>query len=525
MVTAPSLAFGVRVATNAQAQPPTPPSLLKAGALGAAGITFMVVAAAAPLTVLTGVAPLAISIGGIGAPAGYLIAGVVLAIFAAGFTAMTRHTRGAGAFYAYITLGLGRTLGAAAGLLAVISYNALQIGVYGLLGTQFAAAFNRFTGYTAPWWLFAGVGIALVWVLGRRGIDVGAKVLGVLLTAETLILVLLVAAVLVKGGNGGLTAGTFSADALAHPGMLAILGFGFAAFMGFESTALYRGEARRPDRTIPRATFAAVTFLGLFYCLVAWAVVQAFGDAKVVEVAGADPAGLFFAAMDTYVGGWASDVMYVLVLTSVLAAQLAFHNAINRYAFSLAGDGLLPSALGRSHPRFLSPANAGAVQSVLAAVVVAGFAIAGADPYLQLVLLVNTPGVLGVLALQVLTSAAVLAYFLRRRSLQGAAAAMVFAALSTVLLALALWSIVAQIALLTGAGAATNAFLVGLVPAVLAAGVGWAFYLKKRRPDTHALIGGEDVRCAEAANSPIRGASPAPASEPGDPTAQAGATA
>ncbi|RVX42007.1 amino acid/polyamine/organocation transporter (APC superfamily) [Nonomuraea polychroma] len=510
------------MATTPQVQPPTPPAQLKTGALGAAGITFMVVAAAAPLTILTGVAPLAISIGGIGAPAGYLIAGVVLAIFAVGFTAMTRHTRGAGAFYAYITLGLGRTFGAAAGMLAVISYNALHIGVYGLLGTQFAAAFTRFTGHTAPWWLFAGVGIVLVWALGRRGIDVGAKVLGVLLAAETLILALLVVAVLVQGGNGGLTAGTFSADALSQPSMLAIFGFCFAAFMGFESTALYRGEARRPDRTIPRATFAAVAFLALFYCLVGWAVVQAFGDAEVVAAAAADPAGLFFAAMDTYVGGWASDIMYVLVLTSVLASQLAFHNAINRYAFSLAHDGLLPGVLGRSHPRFLSPANAGAVQSVLAAVVVAAFAIAGGDPYLQLLLLVNTPGVLGVMVLQVLTSAAVLAYFLRRRSVRGARAAMAFAALATVLLALALWSIVAQIALLTGAGTATNAFLITLVPAVLAVGVGWSFYLKNRRPGVHALIGGEDVRRVEAATSPAPAAS---ASEPGDPAAPAGATA
>jgi amino acid transporter len=231
---------------------------LKTGALGAAGITFLVVAAAAPLTVMTGVAPLAVSIGGIGAPVGYLLAGVVLTIFAVGFTAMTRHTRGAGAFYSYITLGLGRPLGAAAGLLAVLSYNALQIGVYGLLGVQFAGAWTRFAGREAPWWIFTALGIAGVWALGRRGIDVGARVIGTLLIAETAILALLVAGVLKEGGAGGLTAGTFTPDAVTSPGMLAILGFCFAAFMGFESTALYRGEARRPDRSIPRATSATV---------------------------------------------------------------------------------------------------------------------------------------------------------------------------------------------------------------------------------------------------------------------------
>lgn len=474
---------------------------LKTGALGAAGITFLVVAAAAPLTVMTGVAPLAVSIGGIGAPVGYLLAGVVLTIFAVGFMAMTRHTRGAGAFYSYITLGLGRPLGAAAGLLAVLSYNALQIGVYGLLGVQFAGAWTRFTGSAAPWWIFSGLGIAGVWALGRRGIDVGAKVIGTLLIAETAILVLLVAGILTDGvlndgglSTGGLSAGSFTPDAVTNPGMLAILGFCFAAFMGFESTALYRSEARRPDRSIPRATYASVAFLGLFYCLVVWAIVQAFGDDRVVEAAGADPTGLFFSAMDTFVGAWASDVMYVLVLTSVLASQLAFHNAINRYAYTLAHDGLLPAVFGRTHPRFLSPATAGAAQTIVVVVVVAAFALAGADPYLQLLLLVNTPGAIGVVTLQALTSAAVLAYFLRRRGVPGARVAIAAGGLALALLTGVLYLLIDNVALLTGAAFGVNAFLVALVPAILAAGAGWALRIKIKSPSSYGRIGGEAVR-------------------------------
>ncbi|GAA4973404.1 APC family permease [Kineococcus glutinatus] len=488
---------------------------LRAGALGTAGITSMVVAAAAPLTIMAGIAPLAISIGGVGAPAGYLAAGVVLAVFAIGFTTMTRLTSGAGAFYSYITLGLGRSAGAGAGLLAVVAYNALQIGVYGLLGTQFRDAFARFTGLEVPWWVFAALGIAAVWWLGRRGIDVGAKVLGVLLAAETLILVLLVAGVLARGGADGLNLSSFTPEALGQPGMFGILGFCFAAFMGFESTALYRAEARDPDRTIPRATYLAVAFLGLFYCLVAWSVVQAFGDEQVVAAAGADPVGLFFTAMDTYVGTWASDVMYVLVLTSVLASQIAFHNAINRYALSLAHDGLLPRALGHTHPRYLSPATAGAVQSVLAAVVVAGFAVAGADPYYQLVLLVNTPGAVGVVLLQATTSAAVLAYLWRHhRGEPGTRLALVASAAATALLTVALWFLVRHIDHLTAAGAALNAVLVGLVPAVLLAGALWARLLRARRPEVFARIGGEDVRRLDAERRAPRDPAQNPAQDP-----------
>ena len=126
--------------------------------------------------------------------------------------------------------------------------------------------------------------------------------------------------------------------------------------MGFESTALYRPEARDPERTIPRATYTAVIFMGLFYCLVVWAIIQAFGNEGVVAAAAADPASIFFVAIEQYVGAWAADVMYVLIITSVLASQIAFHNAINRYTFNLARDGLLPDGLptrtlGSGRPR------------------------------------------------------------------------------------------------------------------------------------------------------------------------------
>ncbi|WP_432511499.1 APC family permease [Kineococcus sp. SYSU DK001] len=476
-------------ALSARTDPPAPADdRLKAGALGATGITAMVVAAAAPLTVMAGIAPLAISTGGIGAPAGYLGAAVVLALFAVGFTTTTRLTGGAGAFYSCIALGLGRTAGAGAGLLAVVSYNVLQIGVYGLLGVQFQAACARSTGIELPWWVFALAAIAVVWALGRRGIDVGAKVLGVLLAAETAILALLVVGVVAHGGHDGLHLTTFTPSALSHPGLLGVLGFCFAAFAGFESTALYRREARDPDRSIPRATYAAVAFLGLFYAVVVWAVVQAVGDADAVAVAGADPVGLFFTVIGTYVGPWAAHLMDVFVLTSVMASQTAFHNAANRYTFTLARDGLLPAGLARTHPRFASPARAGTLQTLLAAAVVAGFALVGADPYRQLVLLVNTPGAIGVLLLQAVTSVAVVAHLRRHRSVHPLVRWTALAA--TVLLGAALVVLIRNIGLLTGAGTGTNAVLVVLVPLVFGVGVVLARVLRARRPDLYTRIGG-----------------------------------
>lgn len=89
---------------------------LKPNAIGLLGVVFMAVATAAPITAMTGNVPFMVSAGnGIGAPASYLVAMVVLAIFAVGFTSMAKHITSTGAFYGFISYGLGRTAGLASG--------------------------------------------------------------------------------------------------------------------------------------------------------------------------------------------------------------------------------------------------------------------------------------------------------------------------------------------------------------------------------------------------------------------------
>src|SRR5580693_3485760 len=377
---------------------------LRQGSLGVGDIVFFVVSAAAPLLVMAGVAPYAILKAGLGVPDAYLFAGVVLAVFAVGFTTMSKYVPNAGAFYAYVTKGMGRPAGVAAALTALMSYNALQIGMYGLLGVAAQATFASLWNINLPWPLFAFAGIVFVWFLGYKSVHFGARVLAVFLTAESAILLLLAIAILVKGGASGIRFDSFTPAHALNSDTGSVLAVAFAAFMGFESTVIYRAEARDPKRTIPRATYIAVGFLALFYGFIVWTIIQAFGADKVVAAAAQDPAGLFFTAATQYLGTWAADTMHVLMISSVLASLLAFHNAVNRYTLAIADEGMLPSGLGRIHPRTGSPYVAGILQTVLAAIIVGGFAIAHADPYLQLLIWVNTPGVVGLVLLQVMVA-------------------------------------------------------------------------------------------------------------------------
>ncbi|MFF8832787.1 APC family permease [Streptomyces sp. NPDC015131] len=471
-------------------RPPAPPAL-RTGTLGTADIAFFVVSAAAPLTVMAGVAPIGIVQGGIGAPVAYLIAGVTLTIFAVGFTTMSRHIRSGGAFYAYIARGLGKPAGIGAALLAVVGYNGMEIGVYGLLGSAGADTALALWGTEIPWLPIALAGLLLIWYGGHRSIDFGAKVLGVLLVAETGILVLLAGGVLIEGGADGLSLASFAPANVLVPGTSVVLAFAFIAFTGFESTVIYRREARDPERTVPRATYAAVCFLGLFYAFTVWAVIQAYGDERVVRAASEDPGGLFFAAITTYVGAWAADLMHILIVTSVLASLLAFHNAINRYCLALAEEGVLPASLARVHPRHGSPHRAGAAQTALGLVVVGAFALAGADPYTQLLLWVNTPGGIGLMVLQLLAAIAIPCYFRRVPHGEGVLRTLVAPVTAAVLLAAAIGLVMTRIDAFTGAPATVNTVLVALVPGVFLLGLLLAHRLRRTRPEVYARFAEE----------------------------------
>ncbi|MFC9676760.1 APC family permease [Streptomyces sp. NPDC056949] len=473
-------------ATAAAAEP-----TLRAGTLGTADIAFFVVSAAAPLTVMAGVAPFAIALGGIGAPVGYLLAGLTLAVFAVGFTTMSRHVRSAGAFYAYITRGLGRSVGIGAALLAMVGYNGMEIGVYGLLGTATQDTLHALFGIDIPWLPVSLAGLVLIWYGGFRSIDFGAKLLGVLLCAETGILVLLAGGVLLKGGAHGLSAASFAPGNVLVPGTAAVLAFAFAAFTGFESTVIYRREARDPGRTVRRATYIAVAFLGLFYAFIVWTVIQAFGDAHVVQAAGSDPAGLFFSAITTFVGGWAADLMHILIVTSVLASLLAFHNAINRYGLALAEEGVLPKVFGTVHAKHRSPYLAGVAQTVLGAAVVLAFWAAGADPYAQLLLWVNTPGMIGLMALQLLAAIAVPFYFRRITHEEGVLRTVVAPIAATVLLSIAIVLVCTHLDLFTGASSLVNMVLMAVAPAVFVLGIGLARRLRRTKPDVYGRFAAE----------------------------------
>ncbi|MET9866849.1 amino acid permease, partial [Streptomyces sp. NPDC006386] len=127
---------------------------LRADRLGTGGLLLSVLAATAPLMVVAGVMPTTFAVMGIvGQPLLFVVLGVVLVLFSVGYAEMSRHVHNAGAFYAYISRGLGGTAGAGAALVALVAYNALQIGIYGIFGFEVSGLLATHADVEIAWWI------------------------------------------------------------------------------------------------------------------------------------------------------------------------------------------------------------------------------------------------------------------------------------------------------------------------------------------------------------------------------------
>ncbi len=473
---------------------PRPGSVSRALArdrLGVPVVLFFVLAGVAPLTVAAGVIPTAYATTGLtGIPAAFLVIAVILAVWASGYVAMTRWISNAGAFYAFISAGLGRVTGVAAALVALLAYSFLQVGLYGALGPNAAAEASAHLGLHAAWWVWALAAWAAVTVLGLARVDITGRVLGVLLCVEVIVILAETVTGLAHPDSGHLSFAPLSPSSLTSAGIgtagvlavVAVLGF-----VGFEQAPVLAEEARSARTTIPVATYLALGMIAVVYAGASWAMAAHAGDSHVVAAAGAQGPGLLFGLGGS---GVLSQVAQWLFLTSLFAAALAFHNCVWRYIFALGRENVLPAALGRTGGNNI-PKTAFLVQSATGLAVIAGYALAGANPMTGLFFDLGTTGGFGILLLLALTSAAVIAFFARDPRGENAWRRLIAPALAAVLLGGIVVLAVLHYATLLGVLPSSPAAwaLPASYAAVAAGGLGWGLVLRARRPQVYATIG------------------------------------
>ena len=383
--------------------------------LSTSRIVFLVIAAAAPLASMIGNLPIALGRGnGAGTPGAFVIAGVTLLCFAIGYAAMSRRIVNTGAFYTYITEGLGTAAGVGSAYTAMIAYLAFTFGLAAFFG-YFTDLVLAQAGVHVAWSIYALVGIVIVAVLGYRSIDLSSAILGALMIGEVVILAIFDGTVVAaKGVATALPSHVFAPDLVFTPELGVSLMVAFTCFLGFESAALYGEEARDPKRSIPIATYTAVISIAVFYLFTAWVVVGAIEPDDIAARANKETGELMFNVFNRYGGEVLTDIMGVLVCFSLLASYLAIHNAASRYIFALGREWLLLPWFGEANARSGAPSRASVAVSIMTFVAVAPFALSGLDPFEAGVPVLIGFGSFGIIFLQAFAAIAILVYLRRQ---------------------------------------------------------------------------------------------------------------
>ena len=458
--------------------------------LGPFAIGAAIASSVAPLTVVALVVSSALAVTGLlGFPIAIIAVAAILLIFVVGFLAMARHIPNAGAFGAYVAHGIGRPFGVGTSWFALATYTSFQLCCYGGLGAAIGAPLlNAWFGFDVPWYVLAFAAWILVGVLGANEVKLSEKVLVVLVVAET-VLVMLYSVAIMFGPGFAFTGAALSLDNLWGPSAGVLIVLGMTAFAGVEQSAVYIEESKDPKRTIPVATYATIATIAAVYILASWVQISA-GGPQVIDRATTEGADLFFNQAAVVLGDLTVNVGRLLLGTGLIAALLAFHNAIARYTFALGREGVLPRLFGRTTAKG-APRNASLAQTAVAFVVLVAYAVAGWDPLVQLFYWGSTSGGLGVLLLYTLTSIAVIGFFARNPRGEGLWQRLVAPLIATIILLFLAYLAVDNLATLFGVEPGTGP--ARIVPiallVVFAAGTLWGLILKRTRPQVYEGIG------------------------------------
>jgi amino acid transporter len=482
---------------------------LHLGAVGLFGVLFLTVTGAAPISAMLFNTPLSVGYGnGIGTPAGFAFATLILTIFSVGYVAMARKVTAAGGFYSFISHGLGRELGMAAGLAMVVAYSVFEASLCGGFA-YFATLKLAQYGYHVQWYWAALFMVGLIAILAYFDVHISARLLGIALISEVLVLLIFDLVIFAQGGENiqaaalnpvnafknmpGFGSGN---NALAAGAWAVGVFFAFWSWVGFEMAPNYGEESKNPKKIVPMAMYISVIGLGIFYVITSWAAISAYPTTEAAARTAANNAsGFFLGPAVTFGNQFLSDVMSYLIITGSFACGMAFHNTTARYFYSLGREGLLPRQLGRTHPKWKSPHIASVTQSVIAALIILGFAVfvGTGDPlhiaYLQVYGLMAVMGVIIILAVQALVSLSILIYYTKEHPEEVHWwKTRIAPAISFIAQAIVIYLLFKNI-LFLGSGYHYAVWLGPIDLLVVLIGVGAAFYFKHRNREKYESAG------------------------------------
>ncbi|AHB91323.1 APC family permease [Acinetobacter baumannii] len=461
---------------------------LKKGSLGLWTVVFFVVAAASPLTGVVGAMPLNFMLGnGAGVPGSFIVAALLLIIFSFGFIAMSKYVVNAGAFYTYIVQGLGVGPGISGLSVAILAYTAIQLSVTAMFGFFTQHLVVSHLGIDISWWVYALAMQIVVILLGIARVEIGGKILGLLMILEVGIILLIDIAIFQKPINFEFTSFQPSTIFTNHFGISMV--FAICSFIGFEAAAIYSEECINPKKVVSRATFIAVGLIAIFFVFTSWSFILYSSSGAIVAIASKDPGMYVYDVATAVLGKWSVDVMSVLLLTSLFAATQAFHNSLARYMYTISRDGLFWSKLSKTHAKHQTPYIASIVQGIIIMMCIVVFAVMHFDPMIDIFSWCSAFGSMAILALQFGVSLAVISYFIKNKDLKVSMWSRLIApTISSIGMAFILYLVIKNLDIMSGSNSPTIYIMPIVLFISIIAGLVTGAFLKKKHIDLYNNI-------------------------------------
>jgi amino acid transporter len=345
---------------------------------------------------------------GAAVPFVFLISLLAALVVANGVAEMARKLPAAGAFYTYVTRGIGPKAGFITGTLMFLGYSLLEPAELALIGYWISNVLARF-GIDLSWLVIAAIFWVTTFVLSIRGIRISMETALIAFVIECGVIILLGVLILAAGGAEGINLKPFDPGQSPNgiSGIALGLVFGILSFVGFEGAATLGEEVENPRVNVPRAIFGATILVGLIYLFATWAETLGFGVSTIADLqADAAP---FDTLAQRYSPDWFRVLVDIAGASSMFGVMISSHNGITRIIYAMGRERLLPSVLGTINDRFSTPQMAIIVQSAASGViaVVLGLIAGPFNTYGYLGTLLT----LGIIPVYVLVNIAVTRYF------------------------------------------------------------------------------------------------------------------
>ena len=320
---------------------------------------------------------------GYGSWLGYLVATIAVVFVALNINEFSKREASPGSLYVVAAKGLGPIWGVISGWALLLGYLFTGAAVISGAANYFLILFHLpdiANGGQAAFAVLSCLVVAIAWYLAFRDIKLSSKTTLIIeCLTMTLIVCIVVAALLSRGhvvDRQQIALEGFSFNSVRLGLVLAVF-----SFVGFEAATVVGTETKDPFRIVPRAVLLSVIVSGIFFIVVAYAIVSAFHDLTPVLNKSDAPLN----QLATSIGaGWLGDIVSLGVAISCFACTLACINAAARVLYALSRHGLVHSATGRTHHQYATPHTAVTMAAVIALVVslsLTVFKVGGVDAF------------------------------------------------------------------------------------------------------------------------------------------------